>query len=170
MFILLVSFISFINFAKKVLMIKAQERTTKQEQSMASRSLNHIKGLGSRLRSGRTQGVKIRLEESGEQVIIPDKAFSILVDVLSKMSEGKSVTIFPSETELTTRQAAELLRISRPHLVKLLESGKMPFKKVGSHRRILLNDLIEYEDKRRQDKEEQLTFLASQAQELNLGY
>lgn len=151
-------------------MIKVQEKTTKQEQSMASRSLNHIKGVGSRLRSGHSEGVKIMLEESGEQVIIPDKAFSILVDVLSKMSEGKSVTILPSETELTTRQAADMLRVSRPHLVKLLESGKMPFKKVGSHRRILLNDLIEYDEKLRQNRENQLIFLTKQAQELSLGY
>ena len=151
-------------------MIKVQERTTKQEQNMASRSLNHIKGVGSRLRSNRSKGVKIMLEESGEQVIIPDKAFCILVDVLSKMSEGKSVTILPSETELTTRQAADMLRVSRPHLVKLLESGKMPFKKVGSHRRILLNDLIEYDEKLRQNRENQLIFLTKQAQELSLGY
>jgi len=155
---------------EKAFMIKVQERTTKQEQSMASRSLNHIKGVGSRLRSGHSKGVKIMLEESGEQVIIPDKAFSILVDVLSKMSEGKSVTILPSETELTTRQAADMLRVSRPHLVKLLESGKMPYKKVGSHRRILLNDLIEYDEKLRQNRENQMIFLAKQAQELSLGY
>ena len=137
---------------------------------MASQSLNRIKGFGIRLHTERSKGVKIRLEESGEQVTIPDKAFFILLDVLSNMSEGKSITIMPSETELSSRQAAEMLNMSRPHLVKLLESGKMPFKKVGSHRRVLLNDVIEYKEKLRQNREDQLTFLAKQAQQLNLGY
>jgi excisionase family DNA binding protein len=147
-----------------------QKRTTKLEQKMASQSLNRIKGFGIRLHTERSKGVKIRLEESGEQVTIPDKAFFILLDVLSNMSEGKSITIMPSETELSSRQAAEMLNMSRPHLVKLLESGKMPFKKVGSHRRVLLNDVIEYKEKLRQNREDQLTFLAKQAQQLNLGY
>lgn len=147
-----------------------QKRTTKLEQKMASQSLSHIQGFGIRLHTERSKGVKIRLEESGEQVTIPDKAFFILLDVLSTMSEGKSITIMPSETELSSRQAAEMLNMSRPHLVKLLESGKMPFKKVGSHRRVLLNDVIEYKEKLRQNREDQLTFLAEQAQQLNLGY
>jgi len=147
-----------------------QKRTTKLEQKMASQSLNHIKGFGIRLYAERSKGVKIRLEESGEQVTIPDKAFLILLDVLSNMSEGKSIIIMPSETELSSCQAAEMLNVSRPHLVKLLESGKMPFKKVGSHRRVLLNDVIEYKEKLRQNREDQLTFLAEQAQQINLGY
>ena len=147
-----------------------QKRTTKLEQKMASQSLSHIQGFGIRLHTERSKGVKIRLEESGEQVTIPDKAFFILLDVLSTMSEGKSITIMPSETELSSRQAAEMLNMSRPHLVKLLESGKMPFKKVGSHRRVLLSDVIEYKEKLRQNREAQLTFLAEQAQQLNLGY
>jgi excisionase family DNA binding protein len=147
-----------------------QKRTTKLEQEMASQSLNHIKGFGTRLPSDRSKGVKIRLEESGEQVTIPDKAFLILVDVLSNMSEGKTITILPSETEISTQQAADMLNMSRPHLVKLLESGKIPFKKVGNHRRLLLNDLIEFKEKLRQNRENQLIFLAKQAQEFNLGY
>jgi len=137
---------------------------------MASQSLNHIKGFSTRLPSDRSKGVKIRLEESGEQVTIPDKAFLILVDVLSNMSEGKSITILPSETEISTQQAADMLNMSRPHLVKLLESGKIPYKKVGNHRRLLLNDLIEFKEKLRQNRENQLIFLAKQAQEFNLGY
>jgi excisionase family DNA binding protein len=147
-----------------------QKRTTKLEQKMASQSLNHIKGFSTRLPSDRSKGVKIRLEESGEQVTIPDKAFLILVDVLSNMSEGKSITILPSETEISTQQAADMLNMSRPHLVKLLESGKIPYKKVGNHRRLLLNDLIEFKEKLRQNRENQLIFLAKQAQEFNLGY
>ncbi|WP_211228191.1 excisionase family DNA-binding protein [Aequorivita capsosiphonis] len=60
------------------------------------------------------------------------------------MAEGKTISIVPSNSEVSTQQAADMLNVSRPHLVKLLEAQKIPFKKVGSHRRILLNDIIEY--------------------------
>lgn len=146
------------------------KQTSKQDQKMASLSLANIRGAGSRFRKDRTKGVKIKLEETGEQITIPETAFSILVEVLSNMSEGKSLTILTAETELSTQKAAEILKVSRPHLVKLLETGILPFRKVGSHRRILLYDLIKYDEKLKNNREKQLTFLAKQAQELNLGY
>lgn len=86
------------------------------------------------------------------------------------MSEGKSITIVPTDSELSTQQAADMLHVSRPHLIKLLESKKIPFKKVGSHRRILLRDIINFEKKFEKDREEQLKFLSKQAQDLDLGY
>jgi excisionase family DNA binding protein len=76
----------------------------------------------------------------------------------------------PSDAEVSTQQAAEMLHVSRPHIVKLLEQGSIPFKKVGSHRRILLEDLLKYDQGLKQQQEKSLEFLAQQAQELNLGY
>ena len=86
------------------------------------------------------------------------------------MAEGKSMKLIPSDADISTQQAADMLNVSRPHVVKLLETGVMPFKKVGSHRRIELKDLIQYEKMLQDSKEKNMSFLAKQAQELNLGY
>lgn len=68
------------------------------------------------------------------------------------------------------QQAADILNVSRPHVLKLLEEGIIPFKKVGSHRRILLDDLLVYANQQKDTRKEQLRFLTQQAQVLNLGY
>lgn len=68
------------------------------------------------------------------------------------------------------QQAADILNVSRPHVLKLLEEGIIPFKKVGSHRRILLDDLLVYANQQKDTRKEQLRFLTQQAQALNLGY
>jgi excisionase family DNA binding protein len=86
------------------------------------------------------------------------------------MALGKSITILPSETELSTQQAADILNVSRPHIVKLLEEGHLPFKKTGTHRRIDLINLIQYQNRLKATRNEKLDFLTKQAQELNLGY
>ena len=89
--------------------------------------------------------------------------------MLDLLNKGKSVTIVPTEESLTTQQAARMLNVSRPHIVKLLEAGEMPFKMVGAHRRISLNDLKEYEKKIGEKREKQLRFLTKQAQKLDMG-
>ncbi|MBT1685017.1 excisionase family DNA-binding protein [Fulvivirgaceae bacterium PWU37] len=86
------------------------------------------------------------------------------------MAEGKSITLIPSEAEVSTQQAADMLNVSRPHVVKLLEQGLIPYKKVGSHRRILLEDLVAYEAKQKDQRTASLKQLAQQAQDLSLGY
>ena len=86
------------------------------------------------------------------------------------MAEGKTISIVPSDSELSTQQAADLINVSRPHLIKLLESKQIPFKKVGSHRRVLLMDIMDYQDQIVKQREDQLDFLSNQAQELILGY
>ena len=86
------------------------------------------------------------------------------------MAEGKTISIVPSNSELSTQQAADMINVSRPHLIKLLESKQIPFKKVGSHRRVLLIDIMEYQDQLVKQREDQLDFLSNQAQDLNLGY
>lgn len=71
---------------------------------------------------------------------------------------------------IITQQAAGILNVSRPHVVKLLKEGKIPFKKVRNHRRILLKDIIIYANQQKETRKENLQFLTQQAQELNLGY
>lgn len=145
------------------------EKPTLQDQEIASKSLL---GFRNAIRRGRATPdvIRIRIQESGEYITLPKKALELLFHILSNMAEGKTVSLIPSESEVSTQQAADMLNVSRPHIVKLLEEGTIPFKKVGSHRRILLEDLLKYEAELKERRSKNLEFLAKQAQELNLGY
>lgn len=88
----------------------------------------------------------------GEQVEIPEQMYQILRQVVEAMFENKAITVIPQDTMLTTQQAAEMLGMSRPTLVKLLELGRIPFQRVGTHRRVRLVDLITYRDAAREAK------------------
>ncbi len=114
--------------------------------------------------------VKIKIEGKKGFLDIPKKALSLFFDIINTMADGKSITLIPSDSEISTQLAANLLKISRPHLITLLEEGKIPFRKTGTHRRIEVNNLIKYQSKLQENRIGKLSFLAKQAQELNLGY
>ena len=116
------------------------------------------------------QNLNIRIAETGELVELPAVAVRLLVDMLSAMAEGDAVTLIPIRAELTTQQAAELLGVSRPFLVKQLEEGVIPFRRVGTHRRILFSDLMQYKQEIDSKRLEALDELTAQAQELDMGY
>ncbi len=146
------------------------KRTTKEDQKIAFNSIAKLSKTTKALSKKASPGIKIMIQESGEFVTIPKKALDLLMNILGNMAEGKSVSIIPSESEVSTQQAADVLNVSRPHVVKLLEEGTIPFKKVGSHRRILLKDLLAYDKSLREQRRKNLEFLTQQAQELALGY
>ncbi len=146
------------------------ENTTKSEQEVALNSVNSLRKSEKKGKINKARIVKLSLPESDEVIEIPLKAFTLLKSILSNMAEGKSMALILSDAEISTQQAAGILNVSRPHVVKLLENGKIPFRKVGSHRRIQLNDLIDYKAKIKASKRAYLNELAQQAQALNLGY
>jgi excisionase family DNA binding protein len=118
-----------------------------------------------------TQQIQIFDEKNRpHQVELPTSALRLLVDVLSELAEGNAVKIVPIHAELTTQEAADMLNVSRPHLVMLLEHGALPFHKTGKHRRVRFADLMAFKTERDRASAEAMAELAKQAQELQLGY
>ncbi|MFU8832435.1 MAG: helix-turn-helix domain-containing protein [Wenzhouxiangella sp.] len=111
---------------------------------------------------------QIRLD--GEDLILPRAALDLLRKLLAEMAQGNAVTIVPVHAELTTQEAADLLNVSRPYLIKLLTNEQIPFTMIGSHRRIRLQDLLSYKHRQDERSRDALTKLAEQAQDLNMGY
>ena len=146
-----------------------KNKTGKYEQKLASKSLNQIKDSLSRTKANRRK-IQLTIQESKEVIEIPIEALSFLKDVLAIMAEGNDLMIIESDSEMSTQDAANILNISRPYLVKLLESGQIPFKKTGTHRRVLVKDIIEFKSQLKKDRRKSLNLLAKQAQALNLGY
>jgi excisionase family DNA binding protein len=105
---------------------------------------------------------------SGEVIKLPESVFYVLRQVVQFMMRGKAVTIVPVNKELTTQEAADILNVSRPYLVKLLEEGKIPYGMVGTHRRIRFSDLMEYKRQREAERSRRLTELAQMSEDLGL--
>jgi excisionase family DNA binding protein len=119
-------------------------RPSMQERKMAQSSYSTLRQAISQLQS---EEVDIEIIGSNDKLELPLSVLRLLEDILKNMSEGKIVSIVPLATELTTQKAAEILGCSRPFLVNLLEEGKIPFTKVGKHRRIMFKDVMQYKAK-----------------------
>jgi excisionase family DNA binding protein len=123
-----------------------------------------------RARTARTVSLKT-VDPAGKQTVtLPAEAFRLLVEIVSQMASGNAVSIIPVHVEVTTQQAADFLYVSRPYLISLLESGKLPFRKVGTHRRVRMADLIAYKRRDEEARRKVLDELAADAQDLELGY
>lgn len=106
----------------------------------------------------------------GEQTELSEGAYVLLVKILEEMSKGNGIMVMPIHAELTTQQAADFLNVSRPFLIGLLEKGELPFRTVGRHRRVRLEDMMKYKKLNDEKRMAALDELVAQAQELNLGY
>lgn len=145
---------------------KAVQITSDENRELASTSATELaKFLKEHPGIDRAQ-VKV----DGHDLVLPADALRLLKDLLSQMASGNGVSIIPKHAELTTQEAANMLNVSRPYLVKLLEDEVIPFTKTGTHRRVKFSDLVAYMEEQQKESGAALDALVETAQELDMGY
>jgi excisionase family DNA binding protein len=177
--VLIISFISDIAPGSKASYLKLAKEGAMAiaELSSAPPSKHDIelaRASGQRLaplaRRGGPLTVRVRDAEHEESLDLPAGAVKLLMAILEDMAAGRSVTLVPQNAELTTQEAADFLNVSRPFLVQLLEQKKLPFRLVGTHRRVRFEDVLRYKKDIDSKRREVLDELAAHAQELDMGY
>jgi excisionase family DNA binding protein len=138
---------------------------TEQEAQLAKESSRLLAAC-----IGQGPTAKLRVIDGEGEFEVPVGALRMLVDILGHMAQGHAINLVPIHAELTTQEAADFLNVSRPFLVGLLEKNELPYRKVGTHRRILFKDLLAYRERTTQQSKQLADELAGQAQDLGLGY
>ncbi|WP_283179915.1 excisionase family DNA-binding protein [Gemmobacter sp. 24YEA27] len=121
-------------------------------------------------RQKRPLTLRVTDAEQERPLELPAGAVALLMDILEAMAAGRGVTLMPENAELTTVQAAEVLNVSRPFLIKLLDEAAIPHRKVGKHRRIRMEDVMAYKAAIDREREAVLDQLVSEAQGQDIGY
>jgi len=140
-------------------------RPSKKEQKVAMESYNALEEVLKRLQ---TENPEIEIKETEEKIKIPLNTLKLLAEILKATSQGKPISIVPIATEMTTQAAADLLGCSRPHLVKLLESGEIEFTKIGKHRRVKFEDVMVFKQRMKRKREELLIKIMNADEEAGL--
>lgn len=146
------------------------EIPSKHEQKQA---LEFSQLLSNYFNEQKDSKINIKLEINNVENIsatLPANITEIFLYILEQTADGNAVTVATQYTELSTQQAADLLNVSRPYLILLLEQGNIPHHKVGSHRRVLFSDVVAYKELSYTKRRSALDELTRQAQELNMGY
>jgi excisionase family DNA binding protein len=104
----------------------------------------------------------------GEQIELPNELFGLLRTAVEELKKGNGVAVVPLHARLTTVEAAELLNVSRPYLIKLLEAKELPYQRVGTHRRVMLADALAYRDRLKEEADQALTEMTREGEELGL--
>ena len=128
-------------------------KPTTQEQLAAKESYESLVSSIGLLQNNLAE---IEISETGKRIRIPFSVLKLLVQILKEISQGNPVTVVPEATEITTQAASEVLGCSRPHVVRLLEEGKIPYSKVGKHRRIRYDDLMSFKKKMKVSQKKKL--------------
>lgn len=140
-------------------------KPSKLDQKVASESYDALASVIEQLTSEQPE---IEIEETSDKIKIPLSALKLLGDILKAMGQGKLISLVPFSTEVTTQAAAEILGCSRPHLVKLLEDGKIPFVKVGKHRRIKFDDIMKYRNQMKEQQKQNIIDIMNSDEETGL--
>jgi excisionase family DNA binding protein len=125
---------------------------------------NELHDVGQLLRGGSPTLVGSK----GEQATLPAPLYDLLKDIVRNLENGRSLVVMPQERQLTTQRAAELLGMSRPYLIQLLDAGEMQYHLVGKHRRIALRDVLAYAKRRAKSRSAALDTMARDAFEAGL--
>jgi excisionase family DNA binding protein len=123
-----------------------------------------------RIAGQRRRPVARLVAPDGSEVEIPASAFAALRTVVRDMAQGLTITLVPHDKELTTKEAADILGVSRPFLVRLLDRGEIPYHRVGTHRRLRVEDILGYRELRAQRRREQLRKLTELSEQVEGGY
>ena len=124
--------------------------------------------LAPRVRSSAPLSFRVLDASKGETLRIPASAVRMLVRILEEMARGNAVTLIPVHAELTTQEAADMLNISRPSLIQLLDEGKIEYRKIGTHRRVKFESLMAYKRKADMERRAALAELAAYDQEIGI--
>jgi excisionase family DNA binding protein len=141
------------------------KKPTKRDQRVAKKSYQI---LTEQIRKINSLQPEIEIEETKEKIKIPYSALKLLNEILKAMAQGKLISIVPIATEVTTQYAAEMLGCSRPHLVKLLNEGIIAHAKVGKHRRIKYEDVLQFKTKMKQQQKKNIIAIMNADEELGL--
>lgn len=142
----------------------AVQNPTKKDMGVAKKSFMALDSLSFK----KTSPAYLSIE--GEKVELPQSAVKLLFEILNQIAEGNALTLVPKHASLSTQEGADLLNVSRPFFIKLLETGEMPFQKIGNRRRVFADDLIKYKEKLLKARRKILQDLVDEAQDLGLGY
>ncbi len=147
------------------------ERTitpTEEDRRLASESSQLMETVSTLLHDVRLQFLDADAPRNA--ISLPAPALRLLNEILKEMAKGNAVTLIPTNAMLTTQEAADIMNVSRPFFIGLLEAGKMPYQRLGSHRRILFKDLMDFKEKTDAARAEAMRQLTEEAQELDMGY
>ena len=142
----------------------AVQNLNKKDQGVAKKSFMMLDALSFKKSS------PAYLSIENEKVELPKSAVKLLLEILNQLAEGNALTLIPQHAHLTSQEGANLLNVSRPFFVKLLESGEIPYQKIGNRRRVLADDVIKYKEKIHKARVKTLQDLVEQAQDLDMGY
>jgi excisionase family DNA binding protein len=162
-----VSFVAFISFSSYVASMKTFTFATSSDSIVdAEKALTALLPLARK----RGRYVHLQLMGSEQMIALSRETLTIVIEVLRQMTQGGATALVPLEEELSSQQAADILNVSRPYLIRLLDKGIIPSRKVGKHRRVLMNDLLAYKKSEENAQRVRLDELTAEAQRLGLGY